>query len=564
MRRRHSLFLAAGAALLMCVTGCSGGDGQAAKSTAKPLDSTANDMNAHARAALKEGGTLQWAMGEAIPNFNFYEIDGTLTDTFNVSTALLPRPFHYSAAAVPSVNNDYFTDISASTSTGDAPLTVTYTINPKASWSDGKAITWQDFKSLWQASNGKNTAYKVSQSTGYDRISGVAQGKDERQAVVTFAKPFADWKGLFDPLVPSSLTATPTAFNSGWADHPTVTAGPFVWGGADKTAQTFTLARNPKWWGDPAKLDKIVFRVYDDYSAAVQAFRTGQVDYAELPPDTQIYQAAKKTSGVTVRTAGSAVYRQFTLNKRDPLLSDRRVRQAVVLGIDRVRMATLLVGKIGGQSVALQNHIFMPNQSAYEKTCGTLCSYAPAKAQKLLQEAGWTKGSDGYFAKNGKRLELTITIQSGRVISQNEAEIAQATLKEAGIKLDIKTVPVDDFFGKYITVGNFQLTTFTWNGVALPVGGSLSIYTLDPKNVQQNYGAGGSTEINALLGKAVTADDTATENKLANEADRQIWADASWLPLYQLPQDNAVRSTIANLGAYGFADIRFQDIGYVK
>jgi peptide/nickel transport system substrate-binding protein len=143
-----------------------------------------------------------------------------------------------------------------------------------------------------------------------------------------------------------------------------------------------------------------------------------------------------------------------------------------------------------------------------------------------------------------------------------EGEIAQATLKAAGIKLTLNTVPSDDFFPKYINAGKFQITTFTWIGTAFPVGGALSIFKFDPKNVGQNYGSGGNTAINALLAKASTAQTSQEEDDLANQASEAMWTNASWLPLYQKPQATAVTASVMNLGANGFADFVYQNIGF--
>lgn len=559
IRGRRTVAIALLAAVAVALSAC----GTASTTTPSPsaLAVSVNDVNPVDRGKLVEGGTLQWALGATVSNFNYFNINGAQTDTFNIVTALLPRPYHYSAAGETSVNTDYFTSIEV---TKQDPLTITYTVNPKAVWSDGTPVGANDFAGMWKANNGSDPEYQGWGTTGYDQIASVAAGATPQQVVVTFASRFADWQSLFDPLVPASLTATPAAFNDSWAQAPLVTSGPFVWGGEDKTAKTYTLKKNPAWWGDPAKLDAIVYRAYADPSAAAGAFRTGQLDVAEILPDADQYRAAKQLPGVTVRTAGSPVFRMFTFNKADAVLSDATVRKAVILGVDRARMAGLMVGKIGGKAEALQNHIFMPNQTGYAPNCGDLCRYDPEAAKKLLTADGWVLGKDGYFAKDGATLELAITVQSGRANSANEAQIAQSTLKEAGIKLTIRTVPVDDFFTKYVTAGNFQLATWTWNGVAMPVSGSLSMYTLDPKNIQQNYGRGGSDEINRLLRSAVQATTIDKENALANQADTALWEDASWLPLYQVPQNTAVRSTVGNLGSPGFADIRFQDIGFTK
>lgn len=561
-----SVAAVASAALFAACSGSSNGGGSnntgsnAVKAPDKTTNNAVNGMATTPRSGIKPGGKMTWAISETIPNFNYYEVDGTLLDNINIMNALLPRPFHFSASGVPSVNTDYYTSIQK---TSDNPLTIDYKINPKAKWSDGTPITWEDLASLWRSTNGSNSKFNISGTQGWDQIKSVEKGANDQEAVVKFAKPYTDWQSLFDPLVPKSLTATPDTFNKAWVGKPAVTAGAFKWGTENKTAKSYTIVRDPNWWGDKAELDSITYVVYNDPSAAVQALGSGDLDYDDITFGDEVgnVQAAKGYSGIQIRQAGSNIYRQFTLNTKDPILSDEKVRQAVILGVDRAAITKALIGKLGGNPTPLQNHFFMKNQAPYQDTCGDYCTYNAAKAKQLLQSDGWTmKG--GYFEKNGKQLALSITIPSQTPNSKAEGEIAQSTLKAAGIKLTLTTVPSDDFFPKYITPGKFQLTTFTWIGTPFPVGGALSIFKYNPKAAGQNYGFGGSTQINDLLAKASSAASSDQENSLANDASKAMWSNAAWLPLYQKPQATAVKANLVNIGAYGFADIRYQDIGY--
>ena len=543
--------------------GNSGNNGTGSNAVKAPSKQTNNNVNGMAttpRSAIKPGGTMTWALSSTIPNFNYYELDGTGLDNINILNALLPRPYHYSASGVPSVNTDYFSSI---TKTSDNPQTIEYKINPKAKWSDGTPITWEDMKDLWQSTNGKNAKYTISGSQGWENIASVTRGANDQDAIVKYATPYTDWQSLFDPLVPKSLTSTPQTFNKGWIAKPAVTAGPFKWGSTNKTAKSYTIVRDPNWWGDKAELDSITFVAYNDPAAAIQAVGSGDLDYDDITFGDEVanVQAAKSYSGVQIRQAGSNIYRQFTLNTKDPILSDEKVRQAIILGINRKAITTALIGKLGGNPTPLNNHFFMKNQAPYTETCGEFCNYDAAKAKSLLEGDGWTM-KNGYYEKNGKQLAISITIPSQTPNSKSEAEIAQSTLKAVGIKLTLLTVPTDDFFPKYINPSKFQMTTFTWIGTPWPVGGALSIFKYNPKSAGQNYGFGGSSAINAILAKASTASSTDEENSLANQASRAMWANAAWLPLYQKPQATAVKATLVNIGAYGFADIRYQDIGY--
>src|SRR4051812_5577777 len=251
----------------------------AVKAPTKQTNNKVNGMATTARSALKPGGNMTWALSQVIPNFNYYEVDGTLLDNSNIINSLLPRPFHFTASGVPSVNTDYFTSI---TKTSSSPQTIEYKINPKAKWSDGTPITWEDLKDLWQATNGKNEKFSISGSQGWDTIASVTRGADDQTAVVKYATPYTDWQSLFDPLVPKSLTATPQAFNKSWVAKPAVTAGPFKWGSENKTAKSYTVVRDPNWWGDKALLDSITYVAYNDPSAAIQAVRSGHLAYDDI------------------------------------------------------------------------------------------------------------------------------------------------------------------------------------------------------------------------------------------------------------------------------------------
>src|SRR3954454_20166485 len=168
--RRTMLVAVAAMASVAMVAACGGssnGGGGSQSNAVKVPDKTTNNavggLTTTARSAIKPGGTMTWGLSQVIPNFNYYELDGGLLDTINMMNALLPNPYHFNGTGVPSVNTDYFTSIKK---TSDSPLTVEYKINPKAKWSDGTSLTWEDFKGTWTALNGKNKTYNVSTTQG--------------------------------------------------------------------------------------------------------------------------------------------------------------------------------------------------------------------------------------------------------------------------------------------------------------------------------------------------------------------------------------------------------------
>jgi len=473
----------------------------------------------------------------------------------------MPYAFDFSADSTPTVNKDYFTKIEL---TSEDPQVVTYDINPKATWSDGTPITAEDLIAQWKAVNGTNPAYNIAASNGYEDIASVVQGTSEKQAVVTFSNPYADWKALYTPLYPASTNNDPNVFNTGWTEKPLVTAGPFRLQGIDTTAQTITLERNPDWWGDKAILDRIIYRVID-LDAQVDALANGEIDFIDVGPDVNKLQRAQGTQGIEIRRAGGPNFRHITFNGTSPVLSDVNVRQAIAKAIDRQTIADAMVGPLGGDSKKLDNHIFMRNQKGYQDNSGDLSKPDLDAANKQLDDAGWTRQGEGTRTKDGKPLSIRFVIPSGVATSAQESQLVQGMLKKIGVDVQIQTVPTDDFFETYVNTGDFDLTVFSWIGTPFPISSSQSIYE-QPKGeeIQQNYARTGSKEIDDLFAQVTHELDPDKAIETANKIDGLIWDEVHSITLYQRPDIVAAKDTLANYGALGFANARYQDIGFTK
>jgi peptide/nickel transport system substrate-binding protein len=528
---------------------------------------TTNQTNLMPRDRVQDGGRLTWAINAMPVNFNYGEIDGTDKDTHDIIAAILPSAFSTDAGGTPHWNRDLLASEPAMTV--DPKQVVTYRINPKAAWYDGTPITWADFQSQWKAQNGSNKAFRIASSNGYADVESVERGRDDREVVVTFKSRFADWQSIFYPVYPASTTRDPRIFNDGWKERPLTTAGPFKLQSIDRATQTITFVRNEKWWGDPAKLDAIVFRTIVP-DAQIDALANGEIDFMDIGPDANKYQRARAIAGVEIRVAGGPNFRHLTINGTSPNLQDVRVRQALAMGIDRAAIARALLGPLGGDPTPLENHIFMANQAGYRNNSGEVGQYNPDRAGQLLDEAGW-KIDGAVRRKAGRPLEITMVIPAAVATSRQESELMQNMLSRIGVTLRINTVPVGDFFDKYIRPGQFDFTVFSWIGTPFPISSSRSIYAQPTKNargeldIQQNYARVGTDAIDALYAQANAELDPAKAVELANRLDALIWQHVHSLTLYQRPELIATKRNLANFGAFGFQQPPiYQDIGWVK
>ncbi|GIH24522.1 hypothetical protein Aph01nite_28320 [Acrocarpospora phusangensis] len=545
------------------LTACGGAPGGEVAAVS-PLK--AYDINPLPRERVRDGGTLRWGLTEYPAQWNQHHIDGNHADVKTVMDALLPRAFRSDERADISADPDYV--ISAEVTATAPRQVVTYTLNRSAKWSDGKPITFADYAAQWQALRGANAGYRVAAVTGYQDIASVAKGKDDYQVVVTFARPFGDWRSLFSPLYPASANATPEAFNSAWASRIPVTAGPFKFASFDHTAKTVTLARDNAWWGAKAKLDKIIFRGLES-DARIGAFANGELDVFDIGPSAPDYARARTTRGGVVRQAAAPDFRHLTFNGESPVLSDLRVRQALVLGLDRRVIAQSDLQGLNWPTTLLDNHFLMNSQEGYQANAGSLGAQDSARASRLLDEAGW-KMTGAARVREGKELTVRFVIPSGLQLAKSEGEIVQTMLRPLGVRLTIQTVPSSDFFTKYVIPGNYDIAPFSYVGTPFPVSASYGTYANgvtgpgDDVRWNANLGRSGSREIDALLRQAGAELDPVKAKAHLNAADRLVWQKVNVLTLYQRPQNVAVRADLANVGARGFRDLDYADIGFVQ
>jgi peptide/nickel transport system substrate-binding protein len=558
---RTGILIASIVALGLAGTGCSN---STSTSTAPETPKTQqkadqNQMNPQARDKIQQGGKLTWAINSIPVNFNYDELDGTVADGNWILSAVMPGLFLFDASATPTFDPDYLTtEPKVVTSPQQV---VTYELNPKAIWYDGTSITAADFVAQWKALSGTNKAYKIASSNGYDHIQKVAQGASKFEVVVTFSKPYADWKGLFSFLYPASTNNDPNVFNTAWKEGILTSGGPFKFQSLDKTAKTVTLAPNEKWWGKKPKLDSIVYRAMD-FDAMPTALANGEIDMMDVGPSADYYNKVKSLPGIDIRVAGGPNFRHITINGQSPQLQDVNVRQALAMAIDRAAIAKAELGSLPVTAVPLGNHIFMENQKGYQDNSGVV-AYNPAKSKQMLDATGWVLQGNKRV-KGGKALAINLVIPSGVSTSKSEAELIQNMLAQIGVEVDINTVPTSDFFDKYLSPGRFDFTVFSWLGTPFPVSSGQSIYAKPAgDSIQQNFARTGTDQIDQLYRETVQELDPAKAIQDANEIDKLIWAEVHSLTTYQRPDIWAVKSGLANIGAYGFASVAYEDIGWM-
>ena len=528
-------------------------------------------------ATAKSGGSIFVDLNETLAGFN---VNTSASNEFVLSEIMQlvwPSVFIVDNKLNVYVNKDLVTKVTSALNSAGQQV-VTYTLNPKASWSDGVPITADDFIYNYQALSGLtkykdkgNKPYDAAGTTGYSSIASVRGSAPANHAkcssgtasqrnahlcsngkivTVTFAKatPFADWPSLFGAIVPAHI-ARKVGFNTGFninggGDEKRLLSGSwYTVTSYNQSNNTVILEKNPKYWGHPANLSTIVFAGSTDDSTGIAGIQSGTFNVFEpISTSLAMIQQAQAAAGQIKFTAAPGLqFEHFDFNQANPYLAKLVVRQAIAYGTDRKALIAATVGQAAPSTKALDNRIYMNNQPQYVANGSAYDNVNVAKAQSLLSGAGFTMGSDGYFQPNfgpesGQDFTLSLTTTTGNSIRSATQQVFQSQMKTVGIKITIVNHPAATFFGSDLPNGNYDIGEFAWVGSPFASGNN-SIYCsyTDTTNCGSNWTHYANPAVDALLAKGAAATSPKAEASYYNQADALLWADMDTLPLYQKP-----------------------------
>lgn len=554
MTVRRWRVLAAAMASTVVLGGCgSGGDAERS-----PAANGGQQINAQEASSLREGGELRIPVDALPTNYNPLQINGARVVTWQLSEALLPSAFRDGPDGRHRLAEDFF---SSAELTSESPQVVTYEINEDATWSNGRAMDWEDLESQARALSGADTAFEGYSNVGYSDIDKVERGASDKQAVVTFETPFAEWQGLFNLIAPKEVTGNADAFNTAWVDAPTITAGPFIVNNIDETAKTIVVERNSDWWGEKPPLDQIIFRALDP-SARADALANNEIDLYPIGGDIDLFTRAQSIDGVEIRQAPERKAGQITFNGAEgAALADEQLRIAVAQALDPAAVTTVLMDRIVPGAEPVGNHILPPTDAGYVDNSATLPHDADA-AGRSLDELGWTAQNGGVRTNDGAPLELRLLAQNTPV-GNTVSGVLRDQLTAAGIGVQVNSVSPDQFYDEYLIPGNFDLAAFEWTKSASPFAHDRPVFQKpEGDDAGSNYGRIYIPEIDALYDRGLTELDADKRNEIANEIDVLTWKYAHHLPLYADSGAYAVRAELANYGARGLGAYGFESAGW--
>jgi peptide/nickel transport system substrate-binding protein len=451
------------------------------------------------------------------------------------------------------------------TADGKDQLTVTYKLRDGVKFQNGDPVTSDDVKYSWELNQNKDVPV-VGRSTGarYQTIN-----TPDPKTVEVVYKP-----GELDPvyfafcctIVSKKLFATKdlkNIKNDPFGRTPIYT-GPYQVKSWDAGSAITVEAVPDHWLGKP-KTKTIIFKFVTDANTLLAQVRTGQVDVVTEDALTldQIPELDKlpNEAGVTPYYMPSATWEHLDFNLRDPkdgavdgakphpILSDKRVRQAIAYGINRDAMTKQI---LFGKTKQLNSIYFPPSWAAATDSDVTVYNYDQAKAKSLLDEAGWKVGSDGIREKDGKKLELKMQSTNAAIRAQT-TQVMGNDLKAIGIKVNIDLMVSTKFFAASgdgpLYSGTYDLGLFAWVGGDDPLS---FIYLCTEIPTKQNNYTGSNTpaycnkDFDVVQNKANNSLKQEERKPLYVQAQKIITADLPILPLYQRLNQSLAKTSLRN------------------
>jgi peptide/nickel transport system substrate-binding protein len=340
--------------------------------------------------------------------------------------------------------------------------TLTYHLARNASWSDGVPLTSRDviftFRQIMNGAN--NTATRV----GYDRVTSI-DAPDAHTVRVHFAKPYPPALYLFKDLnqgaiVPEHLLGHLADLNHAPFNSKPVGSGPYILRAWEHGSRMIFDA-NPHYFRGAPKIPHVEITFVPDQNTLLNQMRAHDLDvYLNLP--LQQYREASSIDGLALAQNSTLHWEHLAYNVKHPPLDDRIVRLALCYAIDEPSIYAKIYHGLGRLAPVHFNPDFGwgdPTLKHYP--------YDIAKANAMLDAAGWKRGTNGVRRRGNVALEFSLSTVAGVKNREAIEVLLQAAWRSIGADVTVKNYPAATLFapaaaGGMLYGGKTDATIFTW------------------------------------------------------------------------------------------------------
>lgn len=318
---------------------------------------------------------------------------------------------------------------------------------------------------------------------------------------------------------------------AGYADQATapVGTGPFRF--VSRTPQeNFIMERFEDYWGTPAWLDKVTYKICENADALVMNLNGSSID---LCAHLTSAQAAQLNSNFKVLEGTMNLVQAIYLNNQAKPFDNQLVRQALCYAIDRQGIMDMVAD---GHGTAVGSSIYPAFTKYFLPELVDKYPHSVEKAKELLAQAGYPNGFD-----------MTISVPNNYQLHMDTAEVVAEQLREAGIRVTIQPVEWSTWLDTIYNGRQFQATVVGVDAANMTARAMLERFTSDYAKNFINYS---SPAYDALFQQAINATDEATQTDLYKQMETMLADTAANVYIQDLSDLVAMRQDLGGLKFY--------------
>ncbi|WP_237188130.1 ABC transporter family substrate-binding protein [Rothia nasimurium] len=562
---RRTLLLGTGAlGALGLLSACGGSTGNTTSAASASMGAAGDEIkveiNEQDVANLQTGGTFTLPVSSIGPDFNINSQNGNSADSAlvlstthaNMATGLWLSNFDGKEEINPVFCKSY------ESQTVDGVQTISIKLNPEAKFNDGTPIDIEALRTSWNVFKSTEGEYNIVTSGMYEYVESIEEDGDPFSVKVTMREPYYPATSLFGSVLHPAM-ADPAVFNEGWTDNPNPDygIGPFKLEEWNSSEKRYSVVPNENWLGDKPLLERITFRQMEA-SAARAAFRNGEIDVVSA----RTLAAYKDVEG-TANAEPRRSLRLFSggLNLNPARIQDAALRRAIFAGTDRKALADVRFQGLNWTEETPGSMLLLPVSEYYQDNFPA--DRGVEAAQKILEEAGYTKSGD-FYAKDGVNASFKVTNFGDDPGAAALAQTMVQQMKTIGIECSIDQQP-DANFASIVGNGEYDMT---FSGFT--VGSDATTSTRQFYHSSNLDGAAGNAEIDAMIAEMEKIEDDAERNAKCNEIEKKFMAEFATLgTVFNGPEIFYCKTALANYGAAMFGSPRsnpnsWSRVGWVK
>lgn len=422
----------------------------------------------------------------------------------------------------------------------EAPTSTAYvvTLRQGIRFHDGRELTAADVVHTFRTM--LDPALASPRRGALDRLASV-EALERYRVRFELSEPFASFPiNLVLPIVPDGAGLE-------LASRPNGT-GPYRFRSAAADEEVTLEAFAGHWRGAPRN-DGLRLKVVPDEMMRALEVRHGSMDLVVNDVSPDIYYQMRSDSSIRTSTGEGVDCQYIGVNLRDPVLRDRRVRQAIAHAIDQQAIVDHL-----RRGLAQRANGLLPPRSWAHAADVRPYDHDPARAKRLLDAAGYTDpDEDGPLP----RLRVSLKV-SNLEFNRLQSAVLQEQLRAVGIALDVRTYEFTTLFAD-VVAGNFQLFTLQWTAVSLGDPDILRrvFHSKQVPPVGFNRGYYSNPELDDRLDRAGAAGDEQERRALYGEAQRILAEDLPYIPLWFKTNFAIARDDVSGVALNPFADLVF-------